>query len=64
MVQTSRSDLIKVVLRDERVPVRSEGGRGHGTVLVSSKGPFVDDRGVEGIEQPGSDEWFLLRRWL
>jgi hypothetical protein len=63
MVQTSRSDLIKVVLRDERVPVRSEGRRGRGTVLVRSKGPFVDNRGVKGIKEPRSDEWFLLGRW-
>jgi hypothetical protein len=58
MIQTRRSDLFKVVSGDEGVPVRAEGRGGNGTVLVRSEGPFVDDGGVEAIEEPRGEEGF------
>jgi hypothetical protein len=43
VVQPSGGDLVKVVLRDERVPVGSEGGAGRVAVLVGTEGVLVDD---------------------
>jgi hypothetical protein len=64
MVQTHRSDLFKVFSGDKGVPVCAEGGGGNGTVLIRSEGPFVDDGGVEGIEEPGGDERFCVGPWV